>query len=631
MSAHSCARMAALLAVLMIAFSIAPIWNCIRGNPNNKDYNLWYATGQTVLQGGEVYPKDPHKLFPFMYPPSCAALLAVASVAGERPFVVGLTLINSAAWIAAILLAVHLAAGTDARRNRWLYIVPTAIVLPYVHDTYLLGQPNLLLLALMLGAFACLRRGQDKWAGSLIALAAAIKAFPILAVGYLVYRRRWKATIATVVTLLALLVVVPLPLRGPARAWDDLVTWNRGMVLKYDADGIAQRPERCYSFKNQSLPALANRLLRPISADGEADPNYKVNIASFGFATVNLVVAAVALGLCLFYVAMMPARSQRTPRSDAVEQAMLLILILLFSPLSFNYFFVWLLYPFTIALALAFEAPPRSRERAIRWAWLLAAVTALALALPFLRAAQAYGNLFVTSLILFVGLGRALGLSRLTGTAALESSGSVLALPAAGRRPAAGARLVGAKGRVVAGGLVGLVAIAGGLAAAQHWYDWFEKKVRVVEPGALVRGAWQKPGPLRRVIAREKIKTIVTVVGTSHESRRYREQARVVRETGVKWIVVPVVTSRPNLAEMAVEADLLADVGLRPIFFHCIAGHHRTNLALAAYRIRHEGWSASRAWREACAVPWARPAAEVEDRRLIEAFADSTSARTFRR
>ena len=57
-----------------------------------------------------------------------------------------------------------------------------------------------------------------------------------------------------------------------------------------------------------------------------------------------------------------------------------------------------------------------------------------------------------------------------------------------------------------------------------------------------------------------------------------------------------------------------------PVFFHCVAGHHRTGLVHAAYRIRHEGWPAERAWRELMSLPWARPATDVDDCRLIEAF-----------
>ena len=48
---------------------------------------------------------------------------------------------------------------------------------------------------------------------------------------------------------------------------------------------------------------------------------------------------------------------------------------------------------------------------------------------------------------------------------------------------------------------------------------------------------------------------------------------------------------------MAEAADLLADPNRQPVFFHCVAGHHRTSLTHAAYLIRHAGYSAEQAWR----------------------------------
>jgi hypothetical protein len=178
-------------------------------------------------------------------------------------------------------------------------------------------------------------------------------------------------------------------------------------------------------------------------------------------------------------------------------------------------------------------------------------------------------------------------------------------------------------GRLVVG-----VAAALALAAAVVWDDLAEKRVAVVVPGRLVRGAWQRPGPLRRLIDREQIRTIVTLTAINSDDPKYVGQERVVRETGVGWVIVPMRGSRATLNQLAEAADLLADPTRQPVFFHCVAGHHRTGLVHAAYRIRHEGWSADRAWRELAALPWAQPEAEADraDRRLIVAFAARQAA-----
>jgi hypothetical protein len=279
-------------------------------------------------------------------------------------------------------------------------------VIPFIHDMYLLGQPNLGLLALMLGALACLKVGRPYAAGGLVALAAGIKAFPILAVGWLVYRGYHKATAAVAIGLFLLLLVLPAGLfRGADRAVDDLVTWTRGMVLRYDRGTIAQRAERSYSFKNQSLIAVGNRLLRPVLADGEGDKQWYVNVVSLDFRGVNAVLALAAASLCGFTLATMPRRARRTPQSDAAETAVLLILIVMFSPLSFNYSYVWLIYPLTVALHAALSAEGGSWGRVVLFGWVAAAVIVLALALPFPRVAQAYGNLLASGLILLIGLG----------------------------------------------------------------------------------------------------------------------------------------------------------------------------------------------------------------------------------
>ncbi len=177
----------------------------------------------------------------------------------------------------------------------------------------------------------------------------------------------------------------------------------------------------------------------------------------------------------------------------------------------------------------------------------------------------------------------------------------------------------------------GLILLAAALASAGAVAgrdDLFEKRVAVVVPWRIVRGAWQRPGPLRRVLARERIRTIVTLTAINADDPKYVKQDRVVREAGVDWVLVPMRGSTGTLDQLAEAADILADPARQPVFFHCVAGHHRTGLAHAAYRIRHEGWSADRAWRELAALPWTRPGSrsDDQDRRTIEAFAARQSA-----
>jgi protein tyrosine phosphatase (PTP) superfamily phosphohydrolase (DUF442 family) len=173
--------------------------------------------------------------------------------------------------------------------------------------------------------------------------------------------------------------------------------------------------------------------------------------------------------------------------------------------------------------------------------------------------------------------------------------------------------------------IVTVLGVVASLVAFRH--DLLEKRVAVLAPGELVRGAWQRPWPLQRIIDREGLRTIVTLTAINTHDPKYVDQQRVVERTGVEWVIVPMRGSTATLDQLAEAADLLADPALQPVFFHCVAGHHRTNLVHAAYRIRHKGWSVDRAWEELERFPWTEPEDKLDDRRLLVAFAQAQLGR----
>jgi hypothetical protein len=391
-------------AITIAVLAFLTINNYFRGS--TKDYAKWFLVGQTVLEAGDIYAPRGDGTFQFMYPPTAAVLFAIPSYFGELPLIIVLVLLSSIAWVASSLLSVSIATGSAVRAQPIFYLLPGICSLPYVTENYLLGQPNLLLLVFMLGAFACLRRGREGSAGALVALASAIKAFPVLVIGYLIYRKHWKATLWTLVFLLLLLVVLPSPFRGFERNLEDLNTWTRGM-FRYDNQSISQREQRGFSWANHSLIAVAHRLLRPLNAHRKQDQELFVNIADVDFKYVTMVIVLVGTTLCVFYIFCTPSHHERTNASDALEYAMLLLLILIFTPLAFTYFFVWLLYPFVVGLHLVIKAPPGSLRRITGWIWFFTCVFFLCFTfpLPAFRAVQAAGSTMIACLLLFVGIG----------------------------------------------------------------------------------------------------------------------------------------------------------------------------------------------------------------------------------
>src|SRR6266446_10554045 len=153
--------------VTAIVFSGLPLLRYFRCR-TLFDYKLWYETGQHVLAGHEIYFFR-SGTYDFMYPPPCALFLAGASLLGQGGMIFLLVAINSVAWFYSAKLSGVLAGGNRGTTNLWLYLIPSLLVIVYVWSSYHLGQPNLVLLALMLGAFATLCTKREMVAGGLIA------------------------------------------------------------------------------------------------------------------------------------------------------------------------------------------------------------------------------------------------------------------------------------------------------------------------------------------------------------------------------------------------------------------------------------------------------------------------------
>ena len=172
-------------------------------------------------------------------------------------------------------------------------------------------------------------------------------------------------------------------------------------MLKYSETSVGQRPMRSYTWKNQSLVSVSNRLFRHVDADAASAPHTPiyVNVAELEFPTVNMIVISVALALGVLFIAAMPRCDARTVESDAIEFSLLLLLMLMVTPLSFGYFYSWLMLPFAVITQRMLEG----KEFGTLW-WSQAALALLALSLIRPRGAQFYGNTLFATLLLFVGL-----------------------------------------------------------------------------------------------------------------------------------------------------------------------------------------------------------------------------------
>lgn len=334
----------------------------------NKDYPLWYFVGRTVVEDGTLrertgrdwplYPTEPGAVFPFMYPPFAALLLGGLSLLGPTGMILALIALNALSFAIAIELLVRQIGG-NAPTSIWLRIVPCLYCFFFLNDMFLLGQPNLGLMVLILGGLMLDRAGKGGIAGILFALAAAIKAFPVVIAVYLLYRFRWKALISMFIGLALFLFVVPGSIRGFERNNAELKSWLGGM-LKQDENGYGQRPQQSVGWRNQSLFAVAGRLIGEGDAKAEeslGEPQ-KALLVSLFHADAKTARYAGYIGCAVLGLAFafhLPKKSLRTPATDSAEFGSLLILMTIGTPYAFTYYFVWLLVPIGLLVHRASE------------------------------------------------------------------------------------------------------------------------------------------------------------------------------------------------------------------------------------------------------------------------------------
>jgi len=350
--------------VLLCAWPLIPQ---LFGGGKHKDYVLWYLVGRAVLTGGPLYSIGGQG-FAFLYPPFAAILLAPFSLFGRAFSIFCLCLVNVASWWTACKLSERLS-GVPGDKPWWVLVLPSMLAAPFIYDMFDLGQPNLMLLAIMLAGLAFLQARRQWAAGTMFAAAVALKAFPIAIFPYLLWRRRWWAALSMVVMTLVFLFVVPAPFRGFERNAAEVKTWASGMVLSAGEKGFGQRPEQNWGWKNNSLIAITHRYLRPINAEAE-HPEWKpfsVNFLNLTYDQANLVLLAAAGLIGLGFVAVLPPERRRTPASDAAEYGLLLALMIIASPLARAYYFVWLLFPFTVLVQRATMDPDPAVRRRVTW------------------------------------------------------------------------------------------------------------------------------------------------------------------------------------------------------------------------------------------------------------------------
>lgn len=346
-----------LLAVSELARSLA--------RADRLDYTNYPLLGEVVLSGGDPYANTFNSWPPFFL--LVASVLALGSrISSLATLFIWQLASVLAVWGTLKLLARCFAAG-GAELTFWprspdrLAFVSAPIIIPFLFTARLFqdnlqhGQINTQILFLSLLAFVLFRERRPVPGAFALALAASLKAMPVLLLGYLVYKRCWRELVWTIAFLVLLNLVIPIALFGAAEVATQWRAW-RGIIGGEMLQPIAHHP-------NQSLLSALKRLL---TVEGGSTNPIQVNLAAWSAAAV----VRFFWVLALLSVGGFAGLFRRNPRdlSDARcagEFVICLAAMTLVSPIAWVAHFVTLVAPAALVWSALRMLPPRSAGR--RW------------------------------------------------------------------------------------------------------------------------------------------------------------------------------------------------------------------------------------------------------------------------
>ncbi|MEG9438191.1 DUF2029 domain-containing protein [Edaphobacter sp. HDX4] len=233
--------------------------------------------------------------------------------------------------LAILASSVELLHRSTALGRRRIWLVALLAVLP-LRTSFLYGQMHLLVLFLMVLAYVFHRRGRAVWCGVCIALAGALKIYPLLFVLFFLWKRQWHTAAATMIAAGILVFAA-----GGTMGWGLLHTYMFE-ILPRSVQGEMLDP---YNLHAASAAAVFHRLFL-----FEPSLNPAPALAS---STLYAVLYPLWEALVLFPLFAL-IRPLSGPLGEQAEWAAFTFALLLLSPVPSSYHFVVMILPVVLLI-----------------------------------------------------------------------------------------------------------------------------------------------------------------------------------------------------------------------------------------------------------------------------------------
>jgi len=248
-----------------------------------------------------------------------------------------LLLCNILAVVASLLLTLRLTGLQPTLR--WLCVTVIALSCFYpLRYGLRLGQTTPLVF-LGLTSLCCLSRsGHQKLSGVLLGLMISLKITPILFLGHFLVKKRWSATIATVITLLAV---------GAASVV--LAGWEHNLAFAHNI--IRLSGLSLASWNNQSFDGL---LLRWETGGLHL---YDWHLLALPGALKAVKCTALACAGLLWFGALLKTANRQSEHGDLLGFSLTIIISVIFSPIAWTHYLLFLAFPCIVLVSRLVHNP----------------------------------------------------------------------------------------------------------------------------------------------------------------------------------------------------------------------------------------------------------------------------------
>jgi alpha-1,2-mannosyltransferase len=294
---------------ILFGLAVAAIVFVVKIAHRMPDYEVYRTAAGRVLSAEPLYREsDGH--WQFKYLPAFAVVTSPLAVVPDR--------VARAVWfgVSVGLLVVLLRASAslipDRLYSRRLLIAATFVLLAkfYAHELEL-GQVNILMAALVVGAASSMKRGNEALAGALIGCAIVVKPYALLLAPYVVARRRLGSVLVLVAVLAAALIL-------PAAVYG--VEENERLLTDWWETVTGATAPNLNNPNNVSALSVFTRALGP----GGAAP----------------ILAAITIGGLLSTAVLVFVRRRPISSPEGLEVGLLLTTMPIISPQGWDYVFL---------------------------------------------------------------------------------------------------------------------------------------------------------------------------------------------------------------------------------------------------------------------------------------------------